>query len=373
MNIKPTTLLVLLVFCGSRMIHGGPLKWSTLDEMTIHTGAVKAVATIAETYADTPFATEAESIMHHDHPGYAWFSTVFSFVSGLLNTHPPAETNQAIRELALTLLDYPLHVDNLRPGVDPKLATAWRGAVSEYYQAGMKMALREIEATKTDNGLIIWKLYNMGFIVRSKNHTIGFDVHPGVYGTLTGEQRSNLVSQIDILFLSHAHGDHINGEVVSAMLAAGKRVVMPPGIDVFDDPAKLILHLYDNYKVTTDLGGVKVRCFPGTQDQLPCSVYAVTIDGFTISHNGDNGRTNIYEEISKAAPVDVALANCWSGLRAYVDATHPALVIVGHENELSHEVAKRESYAMSFQRLREAGIQAKAFILNWGESVRYPR
>jgi hypothetical protein len=136
---------------------------------------------------------------------------------------------------------------------------------------------------------------------------------------------------------------------------------------------KNIINLYDDYKEPIDIDGVRVRCFPGWQDQeTPCSVYAVTLDNYTVSHNGDNTRTEIYPKIRKSGKVDVLLANCWSGILPYINNTKPKLVITGHENEVGHDVAHRVSYLQTYQCLSSDKNLPKTFVLDWGECISYP-
>jgi hypothetical protein len=375
MTVKSAALAVLIVYGSGLLAYGGrgwPVALDSVDEGSIHKGVMRAISGFAQAYGGDPLAAKAEGVVKGDKPGLAWIGATLGFVAEALDARPPGATNQAIRESILMILDYPLHVDNLLPGADPALVAEWQRAVGEYHQARAGKALLEIVSAKVDEGLMIWKFYNMGFVVKSRHYTIGFDTHPGFYGALTPEQIDMLAGQLDVLFLSHGHEDHIDRDMVEAMLKVGKKVVMPPGINFVKDPT-LIRIMHDDYKEAVDIGGIKVRSFPGVQNRtLPCCVYAVTVDGFTISHNGDNERTDIYAEIAKVGAVDVVLGNCWSGLKAYVDATTPKLVITGHENELMHGVSKRESYLRTFRLLRDSGILPKALVLDWGESCRYP-
>ena len=63
----------------------------------------------------------------------------------------------------------------------------------------------------------------MGFVVKSKNHTIGFDIFPSMVGNV---EIISLADDLDILFLSHAHSDHVYPPLVEAMVKAGKKVVI---------------------------------------------------------------------------------------------------------------------------------------------------
>lgn len=75
----------------------------------------------------------------------------------------------------------------------------------------------------------------MGFVVKSKGHIVGFDLWPGAVSgrQYTQEQLDVLTRKLDVLFISHEHGDHVSRQLAEALLKAGKTVVAP-------DPAKAL-------------------------------------------------------------------------------------------------------------------------------------
>lgn len=396
MNRLGNALLAsVLLFSGTHFVTAEEWSWpvglADLEEPTLHHAAMAKVAEFAGAFPGDPITNEAEALVTKDSAeadSFAWIGATERFVLRVLATHPPTRENRPIRDAALKLVDYPLHVDNHREPQGP-LAQAWLQATKEHYQACLGPAIRALASTKVARGVQVWKLYNMGFVVRSPRHTVGFDVTSGIVkdlgsgpplASLSNAEVASLARELDVLFLSHAHEDHVDGRMVRALLEQGKTVVYPSRAEA--EIRKLIertslpagmLGLDDQHQEPIDLGGVTVRCFAGGQGpDIPCNVYTVTLDGVTVSHNGDNTLTTAYEAITRYGKIDLLLANCWSGLNAYRRAAQPELVISGHENELVHPVSHRVAYLKTFAELAAEPEGPQALILHWGESLRYP-
>lgn len=358
-----------------------PVDLKDRGDVSIRNAAMARLTAFAKDFSTDPLAKTAEAIVARDRnreDAGAWIGETLQFVAQTLEAHPSAENNNAIRQSALEILDYPLHLDNQRKDIEPAFKDTWFREVGRFYLRSMKPAIEEIKSAKVESGLRVWKLYNMGFVVKSKNHTVGFDVNPGRPTAISPEQLQNLVDSLDILFLSHNHGDHVNTQVVLMMLKAGKKVVMPTPTAAnilrrIQDKETNAVKMYDDFRSPRDIGGVLVRCFPGMQGNTdPCNVYAVTLDGLTVAHNGDNDQTRVYDPIPDTIHVDVALANCWSGMLPFIGKIKPDFATTGHELELDHDVPHRVSYLKTYELIRTGKNLPKIAVLNWGETVSYP-
>ncbi len=70
--------------------------------------------------------------------------------------------------------------------------------------------IKELEDTRVTIGARIWKVYDMGFIVRTKTVTLAFDLVSGATAgckdfSLSAEELNRLIKQCDVLFISHKH------------------------------------------------------------------------------------------------------------------------------------------------------------------------
>lgn len=368
-------LVVLLTVASPVTADDWPSYFKTLDQPALRAETMERLTQFAETFAGTAAAKDAREVLKRDKKtenADVWIGETLGFVDRALCDSPSSEKNASIREAVLRILDYPMHVNRSSRPERENYGTAWSQAVGDYFQRVLSRAIEGIAVAKVEEGLAVWKMYNMGFVVKSKNRTVGFDIHPGNVQTaskLSRAQQETLADELDILFISHIHGDHLNDAFIQLMLESGKKVVLPAPIRPELEHRNLV-RLYDDYRKETVLSGIQIRCFPGWQSRdTPMNVYAVTLDGHTVSHNGDNCRRDIYSEIPKHSQVDILLANCWSGYPVYRKATQPKLTITGHENELAHTVSHRESFLKTFTQLAEIGNPPTVRILQWGESI----
>ncbi len=298
-----------------------------------------------------------------------------ALVERTLLRFPPRLPEPEMRPLALLLLDGVLH-DEAAPA---------RPAVRDFYHAFLEAAADEMASTRPGRGAIIWKLYNHGFVVRTRSVTVAFDLVDGSSAgaegfALPGEILEQIAGQCDVLFISHLHADHADPAVARLFLERGRPVVGPIG--VFADSlldARLIhpereTHRRQPLSVRGGAVDLEIVVYPGYQDDIPNNVTAVvTPDGVTVLHTGDESRVEDFvwiDEIAAHLDVDVLLPNCWAPeLPRLVQGVKPALVITGHENELGHSVDHREPFWLTRDRLHGSGYPL--VLMSWGESCFY--
>lgn len=354
------------------------------EESALRAGAMSKLGAFAASFGSNPLAAEATKLIAQDKEAtdpHAWIGATLRFTEQVLQAYPPTLQNQAIRQAALELTDYPIHVNYEKAGVTD-LKRPWLTAVADYLCSSTRSMLREIHEAQVDKGCRVWKLYNMGFIVKTKNHTIGFDLFPSMLGNA---EFLSLADDLDLLLISHVHDDHLYPHLVDTMIDAGKKVVLPGNakelplagmFDLKDEKKKeqYVLAFDNSDEKPIEVNGIIVRCFAGSQQlKTSCNVYAVTMDGVTIAHNGDNSEARPYRDIVRCAgKVDVALANCWSGLLKFVEPVKPCLVIPGHENEIGHGVGARNSYLWLFQQVNSKDNPSPAIVMKPGEGLAYP-
>ena len=79
-----------------------------------------------------------------------------------------------------------------------------------------------------EEGMKVYKLYNDGFIVKTKSVTVAFDLYRGGAtkespSLISDETMQAIVAQCDIMFLSHNHPDHIDPVVVRMFTDMGNK------------------------------------------------------------------------------------------------------------------------------------------------------
>jgi L-ascorbate metabolism protein UlaG (beta-lactamase superfamily) len=297
-------------------------------------------------------------------------------VEETLGRFPPQLPEPYVRRLAMLMLDGVLH--------DPGAPS--RPAVQAFFQSNVKIATDEMESTRTSRGAIVWKLYDHGFVARTRTVTIAFDLIRGYSAgddafAMSDELMERIVAQCDALFISHRHGDHADYRVAEMFMGSGKPVVAPVGVWADSALHSQITHFEPESHVTKKLpvrGGaveLDVVIYPGHQGaDIPNNVTLVlTPDGVSFCQTGDQSNEDDFEWIDQVGAnhqVDILMPNCWTtDLGRLVAGIDPELVITGHENELGHSVDHREPYWLTYDRMSRSPYPF--VVMTWGESYHY--
>ena len=314
---------------------------------------------------------------------------LLSQASEIFSDYPPNWPEPAARRSALLLLD----------GVFHDVYAPQRPPVQLFFKTRMRKAVEEIEQTEITSGARIWKLYDHGFVIRTKTVTIGFDLIRGKSARAEGfpiseDIMDRLIKQCDVLFISHYHGDHAEEWVAQSFIDQGKPVVAPPevwkdkSINTFITQLERVPHIVQTLPVQGGKQILKVIVYPGHQgENIENNVSLVkTPEGLSFSHMGDQSNSDDFEwidEVGNNHVVDVLLPNCWTtDIVRVTKGFNPALVITGHENEMGHTIDHREPYWLTYQRQEgsdrfggssEVGYDTPLILMTWGESYHYKR
>jgi L-ascorbate metabolism protein UlaG (beta-lactamase superfamily) len=300
---------------------------------------------------------------------------LLAMVEEAIYRFPPSISEPLVRHMALQMLDAVFH----------DVEAAHRLAVQNFHHRRIKNALIELENTMVNEGAMIWKLYNMGIVIRTKSVTLGFDITSGYTSrsegfALNDEILKAIIDQCDVLFISHMHRDHAEERVAVAFLDQGKPVIAPPqvweGMPFYDELTHLSREANKIHSLPVQSGKqeLKVVVYPGHQGtQIENNVsLVITPESLTFCHTGDQSNNEDFSWIDHVVEyfeVDVLIPNCWTtdpprASRGY----NPALIIPAHENELGHSIDHREAYMLDYSRWN---VPYPKIIMTWGESYHY--
>ncbi len=291
---------------------------------------------------------------------------MYELVDEALDEYPPVVGAPTSRRLALYNLDAMLHetkYDNSEP---------FKAFVSSRANKVIEDMLSPVK-----RGMKIYKIYNDGFVARTRSVTIAFDV---VRGALNGEsivseeQIAAIVDRCDVLFLSHNHGDHVDRYVVDRFIAAGKPVVAASEIL---EGVEGVTHYRSETEILDKEVALKngerlaVKIYPGHQSEMMCNVYAVTTpEGLTVAQTGDQYNKEDFKWIAtvkeQRPSIDALIINCWSmDIADAIKGFNPRYVLTGHENEMGHTIDHREAFWLTFQKLQP--VEHDYVVMAWGE------
>lgn len=374
-------------------------------------------------YANSIGETELAEAVNGASGTAEWMRAAIKRGSELLKASEGGDFNDKSREHGLRIIDYPLHLDNYdqeRSSVEDK--KAFNEVVREYCAGARERVFAEVAAAKVPDGsLRLWRIYNMGYVIKGPKHTIAIDItaRPEFYAVDGGRfvkdtntvvwckaDWKRLAELADMIFVTHPHGDHYNRDGIEAFIAAKKPVVVPCDLVAYtaNRPAKegpdgkyvaekkilttapCCVKLTEDHLEPVDVGGVKVRNFRGNQgENVPCNVYLIDIDGVLVAHNGDNSVMDKERMLSKCPPADVIIASTWNNVQGMVNCCAGApgfdrtksVLLPSHENELGHGVDHRESYHEMYTRKDRLGNREfpwpRVHPLGYGESFLFTK
>lgn len=408
--------LLLAATCAMGALQAAAFSWKAkpiADEKTALINHLKGARTVSVPSVPSP-AKFAEKISMQT--GLEWLQEAIDYGNAVLKATQGRDATDAARRLGLEVIDYPLHVNNYSDTITPEEMKAFNDMVIGYARGARDRVLKQVRAARVPSGqLWIWRIYNMAFLIKGPRHTVAvdlterpqlvakpyreilkdfnaemkkgktfkdFDFHVGAPRAWEDKDWEAVADLVDLAVITHPHGDHTSVPFVNAMVKRGKPMVMPcskycmtelSGVTVFDK---------DNSE-PVDVAGVGIRNFRGFQDNVPCNVYVLDIDGVRVVDNGDNYDRGKEKLLAGVPPADVIIASTWNNVHHVLSCVQQAkgfdagraAFIPAHENELGHSVNHRESYHEMYSldgRLGKLNFPLKrTFPLGWGECLKY--
>lgn len=223
-----------------------------------------------------------------------------------------------------------------------------------YFRYAADQSAQEIRNTPVTEGVVIWKLYNMGYVVKTRDACFAIDlVQPGA---------GDLSDVLDFAIVSHAHGDHYDTNFLNAMVAAGKKVYSPffAGGTVIDTETEFRQNELKVRFTMNDQSGVpvivtEVNCGPSAQE-------------YTIYHIADS---RVLEALNPTRKPDLLILHIANGIDIFetIKRTQPAVTVFDHVMELGHAVGKyRWSYDYTYDQIRDFP-KGSGYVLTWGERL----
>ena len=335
-----------------------------------------AVAFTVNAVAQEPAKVKPKKF--HGNPDYyleVQGTHLFRNTDKALDEFPPMVNASVARKLALFSLDA-LHHDTRYDNSD---------AMREFCNSRMEKVVAEVQKP-VKKGLKIYRVYNEGFVAKTKSVTIAFDLVRGTYLSrgkyvgsdyriVTDAQMEAIVEQCDVMFLSHNHTDHIDRWVVDKFIAAGKPVIAQqeilPGVEGVSH-WRTEGGIYDSELELKNGEKLQVKIFPGYQRPSLNNVPVITTpEKYTISHTGDQyDRKSTADWIAtvkdNAPKIDALIINCWTpNILQTLKGFDARYVFTAHENEMGHSIDHREAYWLTFDKLKST--EYPYVVMAWGE------
>ena len=230
----------------------------------------------------------------------------------------------------------------------------------KYYNMAFEKVLAEVPATEVKKGeVVVWQLYNMGYIVKTQTQCFGVDVYH--------KHAERLAPMIDFMMITHNHADHQWKPLIAEMERQGKAVYsnfMDNGYKVSTGDEFTVGNI--SVKVTTVDHNATLKNFVNTYE-INC--YASKgKKGYVMFFSGD---AHNYEQLNPTTAVDVFIPHLAVGLNMAeaVKKIAPKEVLMSHILELGHSINKwRWSYEYGLnecEKLQREGV----YLPVWGEKI----
>lgn len=317
-----------------------------------------------------------------------------SFVDALtrLDANPPAfRLNENRRDAFLDIGRF--LEESIRPGGEYDLKqnpTPLRQLVEPRFVA----AARDIAATKLKpHQVTAWQMYNHGVIVKSGDAVIGLDVVP-ITRSFDWEEpegfTDSLAELIDVLLVTHDHGDHYDEPLVRACLRRGKPVVMPEPMARKRDPSATLRAA--SHGSIHDIRGLHITAREGIHlwrkvvGEVPLIYYEIACpQGFRFIFGGDVDYTKLFKK-TPGSNIDLFFlpwrnpneiyepghpaqeATTIDAVKIAIERIRPATMLYEHCAELDHVYeGYPASYdiAVALQRL----VPIPSELMFWGEKI----
>lgn len=227
-----------------------------------------------------------------------------------------------------------------------------------------KRAVEEIRATKVAEGSMrVWYIYNMGVVVKTAEATVGIDVA----GTYEAPSIAEVGGLLDVLVVTHPHGDHLDALVAAAAARSGAKIVVadekvrlddsnPPNI-VRDPAGTSMVKLLTGSSLaaqalvgvepggTIEVKGVRITAIPAEhsypnspESKTPVDWFYVEVSGFGVLHTGDGSFPGAKPDLT-GRRIDLYLVHYVDGIFAedyYELAPQSRVLVPLHLHELGH-------------------------------------
>lgn len=290
---------------------------------------------------------------------------MLDLIDKTLTDTPPQLSSSVVRKLALYNFDAIVHEKKYD----------YSKALHAYICLRMNAVINDL-SKPLRSGTKIYKVYNDGFVIRTKSVTIAIDLCGRRGSFIPDSLMRPIADKCDALFISHNHDDHADENVISMFKEKNKPIYAPSEVLPSDN---YIRHIYPDKMYSGQLslknGKIQIRIFPGHQDNLLNNIYVITLpEGFTVAHLGDqygNGDMPVLKDIYKRIPfVDALIVDCWiSNMKEIIEDFNPKIVVTAHENEMGHSIDHREPFWLTYQKMEK--INKPSLIMGWGEWYLY--
>ena len=242
-------------------------------------------------------------------------------------------------------------------------------AALERLERGFAKALAEIKSTQVTGVPAIWQIYNMGFVVKTKETLFSID--------LNHRRDLELAPMLDFALITHNHGDHFREPFYGAMNGKGKTVISnfkdnygaadwKKGGRFWDAGG------YTRAEKTFKIKDVEIRT--ALTDHNPylidfTTTFEIRVGGWRLFHTGDCGNAKKLKTVWGEPDLWLVFPGCGIKIDDAYRRIRPKRMAFGHLWELGHSKGRLTAAMVKRAKAKVAALGGRVDVPFWGERV----
>ena len=207
---------------------------------------------------------------------------------------------------------------------------AGKNPLLHFYDRAFEKVLTEAVSTTVEPGqIVLWYLYNSGYIIKTPTACLGVDLHH--------RMAEKLASLLDFVIVTHNHDDHYNLALLNAMTEKGKAVIS----NFFPNP----FYTKSSEWSYTMPGSVTLHCGEADHSKvlrkftMPVEIICKTGEAECVIYtSGDCCSHEFLNPKSTAVDLYIIHPRCGMDPVKGVQKVNARLTLVSHLLEMSHEI-----------------------------------
>ena len=332
--------------------------------------------------ASVVFATEAQVVLSYEQPSSKEFKAA---VKTVLKNTSCCDEDRTPRLEALNVIQRDMNNFSTEEWKNfyncwdwVKIADLELEGTLYFYRQSFNKVRNEIKKTKVAPGtVVLWNVYNMGYVVKTPKHTFGIDiVHKHI---------EEIAKDLEFVLITHKHGDHCDGHTCNQLALGESKIIAGYKLNkpcVWQ--GKLLDWEYVEELDRIKIGDITINCKRVDHNRHEWGYKLVTtyeIDcgedtgNAVIFHTGD---AHNYEQLEVEKRPDFFIFHTAVGLNIQnaIDKINPQYAIFSHAWELGHGVLKWRWTIDDLLKYsgKITGFDQKRILLPiWGEKIVYTK
>lgn len=237
----------------------------------------------------------------------------------------------------------------------------------EKLERAFERVLDEVSKTVIVDTPAIWSVYNMGYLVKTKESLFSID--------LIHRRAIELADKLDFALITHNHGDHCDIELYKKLNSAGKTVIS---------------NFLDNYgahskRNENSIGGGFVmgeKTFRIKDVEISTSLvdhnkylldfttaFEIRVGNWKLYHTGDCGVADKLKTSNGSPDVWMFFPGCGIKVATAIKKIQPKKVVFGHLWELAHSSSRLDAPLIKRALKKAKSVNANVDVAFWGDRI----